>query len=135
MDKTWKRKWQPTPVLLPGKFHGWRSLVGYNPWGHKESDKTEQLHFHFQNKLLKKNKIKWTKDHEDSPYHYSVCLCVLSRIRLCNPMDCSLLDSSVHGILPARVMEWVAISSSRDLPPLPRDVSSGSCTGGQIHYC
>ena len=36
---------QPTPVLLPGKFHGWRSLVGYSPWSHKESDKTEQLHF------------------------------------------------------------------------------------------
>ena len=30
-----RRKWQPTPVLLPGKFHGWRSLVGYSPWGHK----------------------------------------------------------------------------------------------------
>ena len=40
----WKRKWQPTPVLLPGKFHGWRSLVGYSPWGCKELDTTEQLH-------------------------------------------------------------------------------------------
>ena len=39
----WRRKWQPTPVLLPGISHGWRSLVGYNPWGHKESDTTEQL--------------------------------------------------------------------------------------------
>ena len=37
-------KWQPTPVLLPGKFHGWRSLVGYSPWDHEESDTTEQLH-------------------------------------------------------------------------------------------
>ena len=36
-----------TPVLLPGKSHGWRSLVGYSPWAHKESDMTEQLHFHF----------------------------------------------------------------------------------------
>ena len=36
---------QPTPVLLPGKSYGWRSLVGYNPWGHKESDATERLHF------------------------------------------------------------------------------------------
>ena len=33
----------PTPVLLPGEFHGLRSLVGYSPWGHKESDMTEQL--------------------------------------------------------------------------------------------
>ena len=39
----WRRKWQPTPVLLPGKFHGLRSLVGYSPWGCKESDTTEQL--------------------------------------------------------------------------------------------
>ena len=41
----WRRKWQPTPVLLPGKSHRWRSLVGYSPWGHKESDTTERLHF------------------------------------------------------------------------------------------
>ena len=38
----WKRKWHPTPVLLPGKSHGHRSLVGYHPWGHKESDTTER---------------------------------------------------------------------------------------------
>ena len=41
----WRRKWQPTPVFLPGKFHGLRSLVGYSPWGHKESDTTKQLHW------------------------------------------------------------------------------------------
>ena len=37
----WGRKWQPTPVLLPGESHGQRSVVGYSPWGHKESDTTE----------------------------------------------------------------------------------------------
>ena len=42
-----ERKWQPTPVFLPGKLYGQRSLVGYSPWGCKESDTTEQLHFHF----------------------------------------------------------------------------------------
>ena len=42
-----RRQWHPTPVLLPGKSHGRRSLVGYNPWGHEELDTTEQLHFHF----------------------------------------------------------------------------------------
>ena len=41
------RQWQPTPVLLPGKFHGWRSLVGCSPWGCEESDMTEHLHSHF----------------------------------------------------------------------------------------
>ena len=40
------RQWHPTPVLLPGKSHGRRSLVGCSPWGRKESDTTEQLHFH-----------------------------------------------------------------------------------------
>ena len=44
---TWRKKWQPTPVLLSGKSHGWRSLVGYSPRGLKESDTTEWLHFHF----------------------------------------------------------------------------------------
>ena len=38
-------KWEPTPVFLPGKSHGSWSLVGYHPWGHKESDTTEWLHF------------------------------------------------------------------------------------------
>ena len=41
----WRRKWQPTTVFLPGKSHGWRSLTGYSPWGRKESDTTEPLHF------------------------------------------------------------------------------------------
>ena len=43
----WRRNWQPTPVFLPGESHGWRSLVGCSPWGCKESDMTERLHFHF----------------------------------------------------------------------------------------
>ena len=42
----WRRQWHPTPVLLPGKSHGWRSLVGCSPWGREESDTTERLHFH-----------------------------------------------------------------------------------------
>ena len=43
----WRRKWQPTPVLLLGKSHGRRILVGYSPWDHKELDTTERLHFQF----------------------------------------------------------------------------------------
>ena len=42
-----RRQWHPTPVLLPGKFHGQRSLVGCSLWGRKELDMTERLHFHF----------------------------------------------------------------------------------------
>ena len=41
-----RRKWQPTPVFLPGKFHGQRSLVSYSSWGCKESDKTEHTYIH-----------------------------------------------------------------------------------------
>ena len=41
---SWRRKWQPTPVSLPGESHGQRSLVGYSPQGYKESDMTERLH-------------------------------------------------------------------------------------------
>ena len=43
----WRRKWQPTPVFLPRESWGWRSLVGYSPWGWEESDTTERLRFHF----------------------------------------------------------------------------------------
>ena len=42
-----RRQWHPTPVLLPEKSHGWRSLVGCSPWGHWGLDMTERLHFHF----------------------------------------------------------------------------------------
>ena len=44
----WRRKWQSTPVFLPGRSHGQRSLVGYSPRGHKESNTTERLHIHIQ---------------------------------------------------------------------------------------
>ena len=47
MHRYGRRQWHPTPVLLPGKSHGRRSLVGCSPWGRQESDMTERLHFHF----------------------------------------------------------------------------------------
>ena len=86
----WRRQWQPTPVLLPGKSHGWRSLVGCSPWGLEDSDTTEQLHFY-------------------SAWVYFVCwakwcktvLVIQSCPTLCDPMDYSLPGSSVHGIFQA----------------------------------
>ena len=51
----WRWEWQPAPVFLPGEFHGQRSLAGYTPWGHKESDTTEWLthtHTHTHTYLL-----------------------------------------------------------------------------------
>ena len=47
MHVSWRRQWHPTLVPLPGKSHGWRSLVGCSPWGRWESDTTERLHFPF----------------------------------------------------------------------------------------
>jgi len=43
----WRRKWQPTPVFSPGKFHRWRSLVGYSPWGWKSWTPLSDFTFHF----------------------------------------------------------------------------------------
>ena len=48
MYRYWRRKWQPTPVLLPGKSQGGKSLVGYSPRGPKELNTTEYFHFHFR---------------------------------------------------------------------------------------
>ena len=47
MNQDWRRQWHPTPVLLPGKSHGQRNLVGCSQWGRWESDTTERLQFHF----------------------------------------------------------------------------------------
>ena len=47
-DPLEKEMAKSTPVLVPGKSHGQRSLVGYSPWGHKESDTTERLHFPYR---------------------------------------------------------------------------------------
>ena len=52
MKIPWRREWQPTPVFLPGEFHGQRSLAGYSPWGCKESDMTEWLSTHTEMYLL-----------------------------------------------------------------------------------
>ena len=48
----WRRKWQPTPVFLPGEFHGQRNLEGYSSWGARKSDTTEQLSTHKHTHIL-----------------------------------------------------------------------------------
>ena len=62
----WRRKQQPALVFSPGKSHGWRSLAAYSPWGCKESDTTERLHFHL-------HKIKYV----------CVCVCVCVCVSTC----------------------------------------------------
>ena len=56
-----RRRWHPTPVLLPGKSRGQRSLVDCSPWGREESDTNERLHFHFSLSLKKMNFFNWKK--------------------------------------------------------------------------
>ena len=52
--REWRRQWHPTPVLLPGKYHGQRRLEGCSPWGHEESDTTEDFPFTFHFPALEK---------------------------------------------------------------------------------
>ena len=56
----WSRKWQPTPVFLPGKSHGKRTLTGYSPWGHKESNKIEQTCVC----VMIEGKVCWARGHK-----------------------------------------------------------------------
>ena len=97
----WRRKWQPTPVFLPVKFYGQRSLAGCSPWSHKESDKTECkcTHTHTQNKHFGHGIAAAAKSLQSCP-------------TLCDPIDGSPPGSAAPGILQARTLEWVAISFS-----------------------
>ena len=66
----WRRAWQPTPVSLPGESHGWRSLVGYSPWGSTESDMTERLSMNTPIPILSFN-----------PQMQDGCLCIYFDLR------------------------------------------------------
>ena len=80
-----RRQWHPTPVLLPGKSHGWRSLVGCSPWGLEESDMTEQLHFHFS--------LSCIGDGNGNPLQ---CSC------LENPKDGGAWWATIYGVAQSR---------------------------------
>ena len=87
-----RRRWHPTPVLLPGNSHGWRSLVGCSPWGHEESDTTERLHFHFS--------LSCTGEENGNPLQ---CSC------LENPRDG---DGAVYGVTQSWTrLRWLSSSS------------------------
>ena len=79
----WRRKWQPTPIFLPGESHRQRSLVGYSPWGCKESDTTEWL-THTHNPIWM-----WELDCEESwaPKNWCFWTVVLEKT-LESPLDC-----------------------------------------------
>ena len=92
----WRRQWHPTPVLLPGKSHGWRSLVGCSPWGCQESDTTEQLHFYFLLSCIG----------EDNGNQLQ-CSC------LENPRDGGAWWAAIYGVTQSRAqLKWLSSSSS-----------------------
>ena len=91
-----RRQWQPTPVLLPGKSHGRRSLVGYSPWGCEELDTTERLHFHFSLSCLGEG--------NGNPLQ---CSC------LENPRDGGAWRAAVSGVAQIWTqLKWLSSSSS-----------------------
>ena len=92
----WRRQRQPTPVLLPGKSHGRRSLVGCSPWGRKESDVTEQHQFDFS--------FSCTGEGNGNPLQ---CSC------LENPRDGGAWWAAVHGV--AQRSDLVAASAAADM--------------------
>ena len=93
----WRRQWHPTPVLLPGKPHGWRSLIGCSPWGLEELDTTERLHFHFS--------LSCIGEGNGSPLH---CSC------LENPRDGGAWWAAICGVTQNRTrLKWLSSSSSR----------------------
>ena len=79
------RRWHPTPVLLPGKSHGRRSLVSCSSWGREESDTTERLHFHFS--------LSCIGEGNGNPLH---CSC------LENPRDGGAWWAAVYGVAQSR---------------------------------
>ena len=70
-----------------------------------------------------------------SVIYVCVCVCVLGRVGLCNPMDCSQSGSSVHGIFQARTLEWVISFCKGSLQPRDQiHISCISCIGRQVLY-
>ncbi len=93
-----RRQWHPTPVLLPGKSHGRRSLVGCSPWGRWELDTTERLHFHFS--------LSCIGEGNGNPLQ---CSC------LENPRDGGAWWAAVYGVAQSRTrLKRLSSSSSRE---------------------
>ena len=104
IEKVRRRQWQPTPVFLPGKSHGQRSLVGCSPWGCKELDMTERLHFHFS--------LSCIGEGNSSPLQ---CSC------LENPRDDGAWWAAVYGVTESqtRLKRLSSSSSSKESKGVP----------------
>ena len=92
----WRRQWLPIPVLLPGKSHGQRSLVGCSPWGRWGLESSERLPFHFS--------LSCTGEGNDNPLQYSC---------LENPRDGGAWWAAVYGVAQSQTqLKWLSSSSS-----------------------
>ena len=99
-----RRQWHPTPVLLPGKSHGWRSLEGCSPWSSWGSDMTERLHFHFS--------LSCIGEGNGNPLQ---CSC------LENPRDGGAWWATVYGVTQSRtLLKWLSSSSRLVITFFPR---------------
>ena len=95
----WRRRWHPTPVLLPGKSHGRRSLVRCSPWGRWGSDMTERLHFHFS--------LSCIREGNGNPLQ---CSC------LENPRNGGACWAAIYGVAQSRTrLKWLSSSSSSSI--------------------
>ena len=91
----WRRQWHPTPVLLLGKSHGWRSLVGCGPWARYESDTTERLHFQFS--------LSCIGEGNGNPFQ---CSC------LENPRNRGAWWAAIYGVTQSQIqLTWLSSSS------------------------
>ena len=96
---TRRRQWHPTPVLLPGKSHGLRGLVGCSPWGRKESDTTERLQFDFSLSCI-----------GEGNGNLLQCSC------LENPRDRGAWWAAIYGVAQSRTwLKWLSSSSNSSL--------------------
>ena len=94
-----RRQWHLTPILSPGKSHGWNSLVGCSPWGRWESGTTEWLHFHFS--------LSCIGGGNGNPLQ---CSC------LENPWNRGAWWAAVYGVTQSRTrLKWLSSSSSSNL--------------------
>ena len=101
----WRRRWQPTLVFLPGKSHRQRSLMGYSPWGHKESDTTEQLH----------NNTKWYNQ-------------ILKSTRLISGEQTTLLQTPLYFIIIYYIQQWVLYGLCSEKSIILRARSMWNCS-------
>ena len=120
----WRRKWQPTPVFLPGESQGPGSLVGCHLWGRTESDMTEATE-----QLQQQQDCATRRSLVISPLPSSTMKMLVAQWRLtvCDPVHYRPPGFSVHGILQAGILEWVAIPFSRR-SSWPKDQTRVSCT-------